>query len=48
VIASGGVASLRDIEMLRVQKEIEGVIVGQALYTGAVDLKEAKRVASQQ
>ena len=41
VIASGGVASLRDIESLASQKEIEGVIVGQALYTGAMTLKDA-------
>jgi phosphoribosylformimino-5-aminoimidazole carboxamide ribotide isomerase len=41
VIASGGVASLRDIEALATQKEIEGVIVGQALYTNAIKLKEA-------
>jgi phosphoribosylformimino-5-aminoimidazole carboxamide ribotide isomerase len=48
VIASGGVASLRDIEALAVQQEIEGVIVGQALYTGAINLKEAITAASQQ
>lgn len=42
VIASGGVASLRDVEALqaRAQDGIEGVIIGQALYTGAVSLKE--------
>jgi phosphoribosylformimino-5-aminoimidazole carboxamide ribotide isomerase len=43
IIASGGVASLRDIERLApFQKEgISGVIVGRALYTGAVNLAEA-------
>lgn len=43
VIASGGVASLRDIERLApLQTEgIAGVIVGRALYTGAVKLAEA-------
>ncbi len=43
VIASGGVASLADIRALaaHVFDGIEGVIVGQALYTGAVDLAEA-------
>ena len=41
VIASGGVAGLRDIEALAARQEIEGVIVGQALYTGAVSLREA-------
>ncbi|MBN1829466.1 MAG: 1-(5-phosphoribosyl)-5-[(5-phosphoribosylamino)methylideneamino]imidazole-4-carboxamide isomerase [Deltaproteobacteria bacterium] len=43
VIASGGVAGLEDIRRLR---EIEssgiiGVIAGRALYTGALDLREA-------
>jgi phosphoribosylformimino-5-aminoimidazole carboxamide ribotide isomerase len=43
VIASGGVASLDDIRALSGHQAdgIEGVIVGQALYTGAVDLCEA-------
>lgn len=43
VIASGGVASQRDIEALRARERdgIEGVIVGQALYTDAVKLREA-------
>jgi phosphoribosylformimino-5-aminoimidazole carboxamide ribotide isomerase len=57
VIASGGVASLADVEQLRdvIRRQvrngtslpgdrrgsIEGVIIGQALYTGAVSLPEA-------
>jgi len=47
VIASGGVASTEDIRALKaVEKEgIEGVIIGKALYTGAVDLDEAIRLA---
>jgi phosphoribosylformimino-5-aminoimidazole carboxamide ribotide isomerase len=47
VIASGGVASLGDIEQLqaRAGARIEGVIVGQALYTGALSLREAIRAA---
>ncbi len=40
VIASGGVANLRDIEALAARQEIEGVIVGQALYSGTLTLKE--------
>jgi phosphoribosylformimino-5-aminoimidazole carboxamide ribotide isomerase len=42
VIASGGVASLADIRALAELQEdgVEGVIVGQALYTGAVALAE--------
>ncbi len=48
VVASGGVASLDDIYAL---KEVEesggaGVIIGKALYTGAVDLAEVVAVAS--
>ncbi|MEJ5198814.1 MAG: 1-(5-phosphoribosyl)-5-[(5-phosphoribosylamino)methylideneamino]imidazole-4-carboxamide isomerase [Anaerolineae bacterium] len=48
VIASGGVASLDDIRHLAAHQAdgIAGVIVGQALYTGAVDLGEAIRQAS--
>lgn len=48
VIASGGVASVRDIESLRAFPEIEGVIIGQALYVGTINLKEAIIVASRQ
>ena len=41
VIASGGVSSLEDILRLREIPGVVGAIVGRALYTGAVDLKEA-------
>jgi phosphoribosylformimino-5-aminoimidazole carboxamide ribotide isomerase len=43
VIASGGVASLDDIRRVAEAGPdgVEGVIIGQALYTGAVDLKFA-------
>lgn len=46
IIASGGVASLRDIERLAPlePKGIKGVIVGRALYTGAIQLVEAIKV----
>jgi phosphoribosylformimino-5-aminoimidazole carboxamide ribotide isomerase len=46
VIASGGVASLYDIHALAAHASdgIEGVIVGQALYTGAIMLHEAMTV----
>lgn len=46
VIASGGVASLRDVKALAAREEVEGVIIGQALYTHAINLKEAIVVAS--
>jgi phosphoribosylformimino-5-aminoimidazole carboxamide ribotide isomerase len=49
VIASGGVASLDDIRALSGHQAdgVEGVIVGQALYTGAVDLREAVGVGNE-
>ena len=40
ILASGGVASVDDIRQL-VPTGVEGVIVGRALYTGAVSLGEA-------
>lgn len=47
VIASGGVSSLEDIKAVkRAQSDnVEGVIVGKAIYTGAVDLREALAAA---
>jgi len=50
VIASGGVASLDDIRKLLPLEPLglEGVIIGKALYTGAVDLREAIAVAEGQ
>ena len=47
VIASGGVASLDDVRALRAVESsgIEAVIIGRALYTGAVRLSEAIEVA---
>ncbi len=47
VIASGGVASLEDVRRVR-QVEwagVEGVIIGRALYTGQITLREALAVA---
>ena len=44
VIASGGVASVEDIVALRAYREIEGVIIGRALYTGTIALQEAMRI----
>lgn len=47
VIASGGVATLADIENLRKIEPlgVTGVITGRALYEGTLDLKEAIRVS---
>jgi phosphoribosylformimino-5-aminoimidazole carboxamide ribotide isomerase len=40
VIASGGVNSIEDVLRLKAAAGIEGVIIGRALYTGAIDLRE--------
>ncbi len=40
IIASGGVSSMADVQKLS-QMNIYGAILGKALYTGAVSLKEA-------
>lgn len=49
VIASGGVASIDDIKQLKAHElyNIDGVVVGQALYTGNLDLREAIEVGNQ-
>ncbi len=41
VFASGGVGSLEDIRQLASVPGLAGVIVGRALYSGAVDLRRA-------
>ena len=46
VIASGGVSSLLHIKMLK-QLGAEGVIIGKALYTGDMKLKQAVEAAQQ-
>ncbi|HYZ92613.1 MAG TPA: 1-(5-phosphoribosyl)-5-[(5-phosphoribosylamino)methylideneamino]imidazole-4-carboxamide isomerase [Actinomycetota bacterium] len=43
VIASGGVATVEDVRKLASLDGIEGVIVGQALYSGAIELADAMR-----
>ena len=47
VIASGGVASIEDIKLLKNYEKvgIEGCIVGKAIYTGALDLAQAIKLA---
>jgi len=40
VIASGGISSLNHLKMLRALG-VEGAIIGKALYTGDIDLKQA-------
>ncbi|HVE91385.1 MAG TPA: 1-(5-phosphoribosyl)-5-[(5-phosphoribosylamino)methylideneamino]imidazole-4-carboxamide isomerase [Actinomycetota bacterium] len=48
VIASGGVSGLDDIRALSAaaSRGIEGVVVGRALYAGALELREAIAVAA--
>jgi len=41
VLASGGVGSLEDIRQLAGIPGVAGVVVGRALYTGAVSLRDA-------
>jgi phosphoribosylformimino-5-aminoimidazole carboxamide ribotide isomerase len=47
VIASGGVAGPDDITALRRHANIEGVIVGRAIYDGRLTLPDALRLASE-
>lgn len=46
VIASGGVASLEDIQAV-VDHQLDGVIVGRALYEGKFTLEEALTIAGE-
>ena len=49
VIASGGISSLEDIKKLKEikNKNLEGVIIGKALYEGSLNLEEANKIAEQ-
>ena len=46
IIASGGIASLEDIKKLKEigSENLEGVIIGRALYEGKFDLEDALKV----
>lgn len=48
LIASGGVASITDLEALKAHESsgIEGVIVGRALYDGRIDVPKALEILS--
>lgn len=48
VIASGGVSTLADLEALSAHAHdgVSGAIVGKALYTGAIDLREAVKLST--
>ena len=44
IIASGGVSKVSEVAELR-DIGVEGVIIGKALYTGKIDLREALQAA---
>lgn len=46
IVASGGVSSIDDVRALA-ELGIHGAIIGKAYYTGAIDLAEAVRAASE-
>ncbi len=41
LVVSGGVSTLQDIQKIMKLKNIEGAIIGKALYTGAIQLEAA-------
>lgn len=47
VVASGGVSTLNDLRAIRAMESlgVDAVIMGKALYSGAIDLREALAVA---
>jgi phosphoribosylformimino-5-aminoimidazole carboxamide ribotide isomerase len=47
LIIAGGVATLDDIRRVKAEegKGLEGVVIGKALYTDAVDLAKAMSIA---
>lgn len=49
VTASGGVAGLDDLKAIKKAEKdgVEGVIIGKALYTGAISLKDAVQLAKE-
>ena len=48
IIASGGVASLDDIRNVKKYEKdgVAGCIIGKAIYTGAVNLPDALKIAA--
>jgi len=46
ILASGGISSLEHLKRLS-NIGVEGAILGRAIYTGAIDLKEALRLAAE-
>ena len=48
VVASGGVSNIEDIKRIRNLRldNLTGIIIGKALYTGAINLEEAIKIAN--
>ena len=46
VIAAGGISSLDHVKVLK-RIGVEGAVIGKALYTGGIDLKDALKIANQ-
>lgn len=47
IIASGGISSIDDLRRLSQYPDIEGAVIGRAIYTGAIDLAAAVAEFSQ-
>ena len=46
IVASGGVSTLDDVRALK-EMNVYGAILGKALYTGAIELREAVRITAE-
>jgi len=46
IIAAGGISSLTHLKILK-QLGVEGAIIGKALYTGDINLKQALATVNQ-
>ena len=46
VVASGGVSSIEDIQTIKDQKKIYGVVVGKAIYDGHIKLNELVKLSA--
>ena len=46
VLISGGISSIKDVIDIKEKKlkNIEGIIVGKAIYDGSINIKELRRV----
>jgi phosphoribosylformimino-5-aminoimidazole carboxamide ribotide isomerase len=45
VVASGGVASLKDINKLSFVKRLSGVIIGRSIYDGSINLNKLLKLS---